>query len=173
LTEVPMKTRHGRTLVLGLGNTILSDDGAGCYVAMSLKDRLEAPEVDVMEASIAGLDFLDLLTGYDKAIIIDAIQTGEGAPGRIFRLAPDVLAGTRHAGTPHDVNLVTALELGKRLGLQLPREITIFAIEAKDVVSFGETCTPEVKKAISACVEMVIEEIKGDGIVPSGDAVLS
>ena len=114
-----------------------------------------------MEASIAGLDFLDLLAGYDRAIIIDAIQTDEGMPGQIYRLEPEMLADTRHAGTPHDVNLATALELGKKLGLPIPRQITIFAIEVKETTSFGEECTPEVMKAIPACVAMVIQELNG------------
>ena len=147
---------------MGLGNPILSDDGVGCRIAIALKDLLHNPDIDIMEASIAGLDFLDMLTGYDRTIIIDAIQTDKGTPGQIYRLGPEILASTRHAGTPHDVNLATALELGKRLNLKLPRKITIFAIEVEDVISFSEECTPEVEKAIPACVKMVIQELRED-----------
>ena len=157
-----MSNGKTRTLILGLGNTILSDDGVGCRVAMTLKDRINSPDVDIMEASIAGLDFLDLLTGYDRTIIIDAIQTEKGTPGQIYRFGPDILTSTRHAGTPHDVNLATALELGKRLNMKLPRQIIIFAIEVKDVTSFSEECTPEVMKAIPACVKLVLQELKED-----------
>lgn len=156
-----MKSDNVKTLILGLGNPILSDDGVGCQVAAALKDRLAEAEIDVLEASIAGLDFLDLLPGYDRAIIIDAIQTEEGTPGQIYQLEPDVLADTRHSGTPHDVNLATALELGRKLGLPLPKQITIFAIEAKDVTSFSEMCTPGVMKAVPACVEMIVQELNG------------
>ncbi len=113
----------------------------------------------MLEASVNGLDFLELLSGYDRAIIIDAIQTDEGTPGQIYRLEPDILADTRHASTPHDVNLATALELGKKLGLPLPQQITIFAIEVKDVTSFGEKCTPEVTQAVPACATMIIKEL--------------
>jgi hydrogenase maturation protease len=158
---VIMNNHNGRTLVLGLGNPILSDDGIGCRVALALQEELKDPDVDVMEAGIAGLDFLDLLAPYDRAIIIDAIQTGEGTPGRIYRFEPDVLASTRHAGTPHDVNFATALELGRKLGLPLPRQITIFGIETRDVTSFSEECTPEVMKAVPACADMVIRELNG------------
>lgn len=155
-----MKNARLKTLVLGLGNPILSDDGAGCRVAMALKDRLHAPGIDIKEASIAGLDLLDLVAGYDRTIIIDAIQTGKGVPGQIYRLGPETLAGTRHSGNPHDVNLATALELGRKLKLKLPSQITIFAIEVEDVTSFSEACTPGVEKAISECVEMVVRELK-------------
>jgi len=108
----------------------------------------------------AGLDFLELLAGYDKVIVIDAIQTGQGAPGSVYRLEPDILFQTRHAGTPHDVSLGTALELGKRLGLPLPAQLRIFAIEVKDVDSFGEECTPEVMAAVPECVRLVLEEVR-------------
>ena len=156
-----MNNHNGRTLVLGLGNPILSDDGIGCHVALALKEKLKEPEIDVMEASIAGLDFLDLLARYDRAIIIDAIQTREGTPGQIYQFAPDILSDTQHSGTPHDVNLATALELGRKLSLPLPQQITIFAIETEDVTSFSEKCTPRVMKAVPACVEMIVQELNG------------
>ena len=151
-----------KTLVLGLGNPILGDDSVGLHVARALEDRLSQPEITVMEASVAGLDFLDLLVGYDRAIIIDAIQTNEGKAGQVYRLEPEAFNATRRASTPHDVNFATALELGNQLGLNLPQQITIFAIEVKNVSSFTEERTPEVERAIPICVEMVIEELNKD-----------
>jgi hydrogenase maturation protease len=153
-----MKNGH-KTLILGLGNPILSDDGVGWHVAAALKERLNEPHVDVLEASIAGLDFLDLLAPYDKTIIVDSIQTAGGIPGQIHHFGPEILASTRHAGTPHDVNLATALELGRKLNLPLPGEITFYAIEASDVTSFSEECTSEVMKAVPACADMIIREL--------------
>jgi hydrogenase maturation protease len=150
-----------KTLILGLGNTILCDDGAGIRVAEELESRLSNPETTVLETSLSGLSLLDILVGYDKAIIVDAIQTVGGKPGAIYRLDPDALQVSRHAASPHDVNLATAIELGKKLGLALPREIVIFAIEVADVTTFSEECTPELKKAIPVCVEMVIKEVTG------------
>lgn len=150
-----------KTLVLGLGNPILSDDGVGPQVARELEGRLDQPEVTVTETSLAGLSLLDLLVGYDRAIIIDAIQTAGGKAGQIYRLEPESFNATRHAATPHDVNFATALELGNQLNLALPRQIDIFAIEAADVTTFSEECTPEVERAIPACAEMIIQELNG------------
>ena len=151
-----------KTLILGLGNPILSDDGVGICVAEELKDRLNQPEVTVMEVSVAGLDFLDLLAGYDRAFIIDAIQTREGKAGQIYWLEPEAFDTTRHAVTPHDISFATALELGNRLGLILPQQIVIFAIEVEDVSSFSEECTPKVMAAIPGCVRMVVQELSRD-----------
>ena len=156
-----------RTLVLGLGNPILTDDGVGLQVARELDSRLDRQEVTVMETSLAGLDLLDLLADYDRVIIIDAIQTVGGKVGQIYRLKPEVFNATRHAATPHDINFATALELGNKLNLPLPRQIDIFAIEVVDTDTFGEECTPEVKKAAVACAEMIIRELKEDCIETS------
>jgi hydrogenase maturation protease len=148
-----------KTLVLGLGNPILTDDGAGVRVANELERRLDH-EATVMETSLAGLDILDLLADYDRAIIIDAIQTVGGRAGQIYRLDPEVFDATRHAASVHDVNFATALELGRKLGLSLPSRIDIFAIEAADTSRFSEECTPEVTEAIPLCVEMIVDELK-------------
>ncbi len=151
-----------KTLILGLGNPILTDDGVGLHVAKALKGRFDQEEITVIETSAAGLDILDLLTGYERVIIIDAIQTREGKVGQIYRLEPGAFDASRHAATPHDVNFATALELGKKLGLALPRQITIFAIEVEDVSSFNEECTPRVMAAIPACAGMIIQELNGN-----------
>ena len=151
-----------KTLVLGLGNPILSDDAVGIRVVEELEGKVDQKEVTLVETTVAGLDLLGFLTGYDRAIIIDAIQTVGGQAGRIYRLDPEALDFTRHAASPHDVNLATALELGKRLELSLPQQIIIFAIEVADASTFSEECTPEVRRAIPACVEMIIQEINGE-----------
>lgn len=152
-----------KTLLLGLGNPILSDDGVGIRVAEELKSRLSEQDVTVMETSLGSLDLLDLLVKFDRAIIIDAIQTEGGKAGQIHQLDPAAFNATRHTASPHDVNLATALELGGRLGLPVPQQITILAIEAEDVTTFSEECTPQVRRAILICVEKVIAELCGTG----------
>ena len=149
-----------KTLILGLGNPILSDDSVGFHVAQALMGRFDEGKVTVMESDVAGLSLLDLLLGYDRVVIVDSIQTRGGKAGHIYRLRPEDFAITRHAVSPHDVNLLTALELGNRLGLDMPGEIVIFAIEVQDVTNFSESCTPEVERAIPKVVEMVDEEVE-------------
>ena len=151
-----------KTLVLGLGNPILTDDGVGPRVAKELEGRLDQQEATVTETSLAGLNMLDLLAGYDRAIIIDAIQTVGGKAGQIYQLDLEAFDATRHAASPHDVNFATALELGNQLGLALPSQIDIFAIEVADTSRFSEECTPKVTEAIPLCVEMIVQELKGD-----------
>jgi hydrogenase maturation protease len=152
-----------KTIVLGLGNPILRDDGVGNRVALELEDKLaQRKDVTVIETSMSGLSLIDLLAGYDKAIIIDAIQTAEGKAGQIYRLTPDAFNNTRHASSPHDVNFATALELGNRLGMAMPKQILIYAIEVADVSTFSEKCTPAVSRAIPACIKMIVKELNGN-----------
>ena len=148
-----------KTLVLGIGNPILSDDGAGIRVAQDVGEKLNDPQITVAETSEAGLSLLDSIVGYDKVIIIDAIQTEKGQAGQIYRMGAEDFSLTKHLSSPHQINLATALELGKMLNLAMPQEITIFAVEAKDITSFSEKCTPEVERAIPEAIKMVLEEL--------------
>jgi len=150
-----------KTLVLGLGNPILSDDGVGIKVAQEVGKKLDDPQITVSETSATGLSLLDSIVGYDKVIIIDAIQTKEGKAGQICRMKPEDFSFAKHLSSPHQINLVTALELGKMLDLAMPQEISIFAVEAKDITSFSEKCTPAVEQAIPEAVKMVLEELVG------------
>ena len=148
-----------KTLVLGLGNPILSDDGAGIRVAQEVGNQLNDPQVTVAETSEAGLRLLDSIIGYDKVIIIDAVQTEKGQAGQIYHMGPEDFSFTKHFSSPHQINLVTALELGNALDLAMPQKITIFAVEAKDITTFSEKCTTEVEQAIPKLVKMVMEEL--------------
>jgi hydrogenase maturation protease len=154
-----------KTLILGIGNLILSDDGVGCKVAQRLEERLKGhPSITVKETSLSGLSLLDELTGYERLIIVDAIQTKGGKPGDIYKLSPSDFKVGRMA-VIHDLGLLSTLELGRKLEMEMPREVVIFAIEAKDMATFSEECTPEVKKSIPKAVETVVKEVSGDASV--------
>ena len=148
-----------RTLVLGLGNLILTDDGVGIYVAREVAARLPAGNgVAFAEASVGGLRLLDLLAGHDRVILVDAIQTRDGQPGDIHRLTAAGLWASRHAGSTHDLSFGGALVLGRSIGMDLPadEDITIVAVEVADVLTVSEGCTPAVAAAIPAAAEVVL-----------------
>jgi len=144
-----------------MGNPILSDDGAGIKVVREVGKNLDDPQIIISETSAGGLSLLDSIVGYDKVIIIDTIQTEKGKVGQIYRMKPEDFSFAKHFSSPHQINLITALELGKMLNLGMPQEITILAVEAKDVSNFGERCTPEVERAIPEVVKMVLKELVG------------
>ena len=129
-------------------------------MAQEVGKKLDDPQITVAETSEAGLSLLDSIVGYNKVIIIDAVQTQKGNAGQIYRMGPEDFSFAKHLLSPHQINLVTALELGKMLNLAMPQKITIFAVEAKDVTNFSEECTPEVEQAIPEVVKMVLEELR-------------
>ena len=147
-----------KTVVLGLGNTILSDDGAGVYAARMLRGIIDE-SVDVIEAELAGLDLMEMLKGYDRAIIIDAIVSDQ-VPGTVLELTPGSIP-TQRSSSSHDVNLATALELGRRTGARLPDndDIFIVAIEADDVYTFTEELSPDVEAAIPSAIQAVLNAL--------------
>lgn len=149
-----------RTLVLGLGNPICGDDGVGIRIAQALKEDLCGLEVEVAETTAAGIGLLDLITGYERMIVVDAIQTKGGKAGQVYRLGLDHLPSSLHSATLHDVDLTTALELGRRLGMEMPREVIIYAVEVADVSTFREGCTPEVERSIPLAAGLVLQELK-------------
>ncbi len=106
------------------------------------------------------MDLVEMLTGYDRAILIDAIQTDGGKPGQVYRTTPESLRTGRLTSASHTLDISSALELGRKLGLPVPSEVVIFAVEAADVDSFSEECTPEVARAVPVCVDMVVREVE-------------
>lgn len=149
-----------KTLVLGLGNPILTDDGVGIYIVRAVAMQLRRPNVDVAEASLGGLRLLDTVAGYKRLILVDAIRAS-GRAGQVYRLSPNDLRSSLHSASSHDLDLSSAMELGRRLGMNLPEDkaITILAVEVEDVTTFGETCTPHVQAAIPRVAQMVLAEI--------------
>ncbi|MDK2824515.1 MAG: hydrogenase maturation protease [Clostridia bacterium] len=147
-----------KSIVVGLGNPILSDDGVGNKIAEILKIQVSS-EVEVVEATLAGFNLLELLAGYDTAILVDAIQTKGGKVGDIYKLNKDDLAFSQRLASVHDINLYTAWQLGEQLGIKLPDKLVIFAIEVEDVLTFSENLTPKVEAVVPKVCEMVLNEL--------------
>lgn len=159
-----------KTLVIGLGNPIVSDDSVGLRVAAEVRDlladgdgdgRKEIPHgVEVTEDYWGGLRLMEQLIGFDRAIVVDAICT-DSPPGTIRLLKPDDIP-TQKSNSAHDLTLPVALKLGRETGAHLPRneDILLIGIEAEDVLTFSEQCTPAVEAAIPRAVEEVMTALR-------------
>jgi len=141
--------RSKRCLVLGLGNTILSDDGIGVLAARKARELLvDGEEIDVKEAEIAGFALLDLLEGYRRAVVIDAVRLDGLSPGEIALLPMDRFEPTSHLTMGHQIDLPTAARLGAEMGSLFPEEVVIVGVQVADDLTVSEACTPEVAGAI-------------------------
>ena len=142
-------------LLLGLGNDILTDDAVGLFVVRELQSKLAAhPSIDVRETTEMGLALLDFITGYRTVVIVDSIQTGKASPGFLHEL--DAPALNQLTGrTPHFVGVSETLALGRQLGLAMPEQVRIFAIEVEDPFTLGTAMTPALQSALPGIVQRI------------------
>ena len=155
------------TLIVGLGNPILGDDGVGWRVAEEVQNQLRlypelAADVDVECLSLGGLSLMEHMVGYARAIVIDAINLGQEPHGSIhcYTLEEFPECAGAHLTSTHDTSLQTALRLGSSMGAKIPDDITIIGIESASVYDFSEELTPPVAEAVSPAVKTVLELIK-------------
>jgi hydrogenase maturation protease len=143
-----------KTLILGIGNPIVTDDGVGIKIAQRIKE--ESPETEVIETSEAGIALLDHVSDYDKLIIIDSIKTGKGKAGELYKLKLADLNPTANLFSSHGIDIPTAFKLGEELGHKIPKLISIYAVEINDNTTFGEKCTQEVEERIPFIAKQII-----------------
>jgi hydrogenase maturation protease len=141
-----------KSLVLGLGNDILTDDGIGPRLVTDLQKELSDEHFDFLNVSVGGLELLDHMQGYETVFILDAIKTEKGKPGDVFFLTTDDFKETSHISNLHDINFLTALKLAEKLNLKVPTKIFIIAIEIIEDRVFSDQLSPE--------IAAVYEEIK-------------
>ena len=147
-------------LILCLGNEIISDDGFGAVVARRLTDAGKLPEtVEVIFAPLAGFALLDHLAGRARVLIIDTIRTWYAAPGTLHKFAARLFTPSKHLTTSHQISLPTALELGRQLGLDMPEDVDIIAVEAVNLETLSEQLTPSVQAAVDKAVRFVSDWI--------------
>jgi hydrogenase maturation protease len=155
-----------KTLVLGLGNPILGDDGVGWKVADVVKEQL-TPDlpVDVDFLSLGGISLMEHLIGYRRAILIDAFALEEPI-GSILVLKLSELPNYSafHTTSAHDRSLQNAIQLGRSMGAQLPEDITIVGITTKHIYDFSEELSPPVEQAVPKALQIVLDLLKQDRV---------
>jgi len=154
----------GKTLIIGLGNPILGDDGVGWKVAQETEKRLGhlpaalRPAVECL--ALSGIALMEQMIGFSRAILIDSLNTGQRPQGEVvtFCLADlqDLLHG--HSASAHDASLKTALQMGRSMGAALPADDQVFvvAVEAQHVYDFTEELSPVIAAAVPRAVEQTL-----------------
>ncbi len=146
-----------KTLILGMGNTLLSDDGIGIITKRFLEKQLAySCNIDFCETSWGGFRIIDLLKGYDYAIIVDSIKTNSKQLGYIHHLQPTDLLPSLRLTSYHDINFITAIKLAEELNEKVPSLIDIFAIEINDNITIRESISPSLWSSILNCSNKVL-----------------
>jgi hydrogenase maturation protease len=162
-----------KTLIIGLGNPILGDDGVGWVVAEQVRETLasrasptDGEDTEVDFVSLGGLSLMERLTDTERAILIDSIYTGQKPVGAVWQFnldeLPDLTGG--HSASAHDTSLKNALKVGREMDVFLPEDknVIIVAIEAKSVYDFSQELTPPVAGAVPQAVQMVLELVDSE-----------
>jgi hydrogenase maturation protease len=151
------------TLILGLGNPILTDDGVGVKVAEYIRSCLPPHSlVEIDEACSGGLELMERLLGYQRVFLIDALYPGK-QPGAIHRMSLadlQAISPTQHSASAHDTTLATAWDMAQRMELPLPEELIIYAIEVNNITDFSEEPTPAVAGAIPQAATAILAELE-------------
>lgn len=174
--------------MLCLGNELISDDGLGVVAARGLFRRLAAAgvavpptpafdpamtvrafelprvgAVEVVETALTGMYLLEAVVGASRLIVVDTVASGANDPGTVLELTESDLAGPR-GGSPHYIGLLETLDLARGLGLEVPSDVVIVAVEAGDSMTVGGEMTRSVLAAVPVVVERTMALIHG-GVV--------
>ena len=152
------RTRPCPNLVLGVGNILLRDEGVGVRVVEAMAEMELPPDVELFDGATAGLDLLDVMADRRRVIVIDAVE-GDTAPGTVLRLGPEDLVPRDGGGVSlHEIGLLEALTLAKRLGIA-PQEVIVLGVKPQDV-ECGLELSPEIARLVPEIIELVLAELK-------------
>ena len=148
-----------KSILIGLGNPILGDDGVGWKVAEQVQKQLPPDlPVDIEFLSLGGISLMEHLIGYERAILIDAVSSDE-EPGSIvvsnLSEMPDTSAF--HTTSVHDTSLQNAIKLGKTMGASLPEKVIVVGIVTQRIYDFGEELSQPVANSLYKAAQIVIE----------------
>ncbi len=148
-----------RIAVLGIGNLLTADDGVGIRAVREFGASVTDMRVACSECERGGLDLLDHLAGFDRAIIIDASNTGSHPCGAVFEFTLRKPFALDISPSLHTIGFGSVLAFGEVAGMKLPEEVTVYCIEAADIETFGADCTPIVEAAIPIVVTRLKNKI--------------
>lgn len=146
------------TLVIGIGNPLHSDDGLGVRAAQQLAAQDLPPGVKVEELGTPGWSLVNHLQGWQRVLLIDAVQMGE-RPGTWHRLdASQTHLITQEVSVSlHEPGLAESLALAQALNL-MPDEVAIYGVEPA-WTGAGMELSPEIQEAIPSVVENILQEL--------------
>jgi hydrogenase maturation protease len=158
-----MTTSTPDTLVLGIGNLIMTDDGVGVRVVHLLQERFRFPEqVKVMDGGTLGLDLLHYLEGVRRLLVVDAVETG-GPPGTLVRLIGDEInIAFRTKLSPHQMGLQDLLLVAELQGFA-PEEMVLLGVQPAEI-GMGTELSATVEAQVEPLVGLVLQELEAWGV---------
>ncbi|MCX7048109.1 MAG: hydrogenase maturation protease [Candidatus Sumerlaeota bacterium] len=150
--------------IVGLGNPILTDDAVGLAVARAVYEEIvrchgeDQRFAELIEAAVGGFDLIERLVGYEKAVVIDAIQTAGGRAGDYYLIDLESASLAKPPAIRHRMGLLEGLDLARKLAMDIPKTLHIYAVEAADVLTFSSQMTEQVQAAVPRVARAILAE---------------
>ncbi|MFQ5867864.1 MAG: hydrogenase maturation protease [bacterium] len=150
--------KAGKIVVLGVGNLLLRDEGAGVQLIKRLREMKFDEGVELVDGGTSLLDFLPQMKDISKLIIVDAVKLG-GKPGRTYRICVDdsLLKGGKGMTSLHQLGVVETLAIAQKMG-KLPPTV-IIGIEPKEI-AYGLELSPEIEREMGKMVNLILDEVR-------------
>jgi hydrogenase maturation protease len=142
------------TVVLGIGNLLLGDEGVGVHAARLLTQEKQPPGTEVLEVGSAILDALPALKNADRVIVLDAVMA-DGPPGTVYRLPFSECERPSRIGSLHGFDLSRVMALA---GREKPQDVMVLGIEPA-TIAWSMELSPQVSNALPRFVDAVKKEI--------------
>ncbi|OHC66537.1 MAG: hydrogenase expression/formation protein [Rhodocyclales bacterium GWA2_65_20] len=151
-----------RAVVLGIGNTILTDEGVGVRAVEAFQQRYQLPEnIAAIDGGTSSMELLDDLSDLDLLVVLDTIVAGK-PPGTVIRLAgDDVPVFFRRKLSPHQIGLSDVLASLEFLGTE-PKDIVVLGVQPVSL-ELGMELSPAVGVRVPELVEMAADEFAARG----------
>jgi len=146
------------TVVIGVGNTILSDDGVGVHAARLLDDDPSVPKgVRILDGGTIGLELLPYLSDAARILFLDAVDSG-GAPGTLTRMTARDLLGMSGGWSAHQLG-VADLIAALLLVASSPQEIVVLGVQPGNT-DWGTTLSARVEAALAPLVDAAVAQLR-------------
>jgi hydrogenase maturation protease len=152
-----------RVVVLGIGNTILSDEGVGVHAAEALLEQYDLPaDVEVIDGGTAGMELLEPLSNLDLLVVLDAVKRGQ-PPGSIVKLAgAEVPVFFRSKLSPHQISICDVLASLEFIG-DKPKDMVLIGVEPASL-ELGLEMTPVIGSRVPYMVELAVAALAERGV---------
>lgn len=145
-----------KKVLIGLGNTIVSDDRIGIYLAERLEK--EKKDFEIIKTSFSGFNLVDLMLGYEKVIVVDSIKTGLNNIGNIEHYSLEDFEDIETFSI-HTTDLISAIRTMRDFKLDVPEDISFIAVEVKDITTFKETFSDEIESLKNVIYENIKNKV--------------
>jgi hydrogenase maturation protease len=152
-----------RVVVIGIGNTILGDEGVGVHVLDKLRQEKIPDKVELIEGGVGGIALLTFIRGAGLALFIDALAGTK--PGSIHRFTQDDLEGKiktmLHPMSLHDIGLPEMIKIGNTLYPdEMPKEIVIYGIEITKLQRYSTRLSERISASVHKVVKLIVNELR-------------